>query len=64
MFCGDMSCYFRDDYYHGTVPEIAEELFKVLNSLILKAPQVRALFYADIANLKIRQISQKVISLL
>ena len=42
MFCGDMSCYFRDDYYHGTVPEIAEELFKVLSSLVLKAPQSKS----------------------
>jgi hypothetical protein len=39
MFYGDMSCYFRDDYYHGTIPEVARELFKVLNSLVLKAPQ-------------------------
>lgn len=42
MFCGDMPCYFRDDYYHGTVPEIAEELFKVLSSLVLKAPQSKS----------------------
>ena len=42
MFYGDMSCYFRDDYYHGTIPEIAEELFKVLNSLVLKAPQSKS----------------------
>ena len=39
MFYGDMSRIFRDDYYHGTVPEVAEELFKVLNSVVLKAPQ-------------------------
>lgn len=42
MFYGDMPCYFRDDYYHGAVPEIAEELFKVLNSLVLKAPQSKS----------------------
>lgn len=39
MFYGDMSHIFRDDYYRGTVPEVAEELFKVLNSVVSKAPQ-------------------------
>lgn len=39
MFYGNMSCFFRDDYYHPSIPEIAEELFKVLNSVVLKAPQ-------------------------
>ena len=39
MFYGDMSCYFRDDYYHEKIPEVAGELFRVLNSLVLKAPQ-------------------------
>lgn len=39
MFYGDVSRFFRDDYYYGNVPEVAEELFKVLNSVVLKAPQ-------------------------
>ena len=42
MFYGDVSCFFRDDYYHPSVPEIAEELFKVLNSVVLKAPQSKS----------------------
>ena len=39
MFYGDMSHIFRDDYYQNDVPEIAQELFKVLNSVVSKAPQ-------------------------
>lgn len=38
MFYGDMSKIFRDDSYNGNIPEVAKELFKVLNSVVLKAP--------------------------
>ena len=38
MFIMHHSRYFRDDYYGDTVPEIAKNMFDVLNTLIAKAP--------------------------
>ena len=37
-FYGNISGAFRDDYYNGKIPAIAQEMQHVLDSLILKAP--------------------------
>ena len=38
MFSMHYSRYFRDDYYGEVIPEIATNMFEVLNSLVSKAP--------------------------
>ena len=39
MFIMHHSRYFRDDYYEAKIPEIALNMFEVLNSAISKAPK-------------------------
>lgn len=39
MFIMHHSMYFRDDYYGDKIPEIAKNMFEVLDSLVAKAPQ-------------------------
>lgn len=39
-FYGNISGAFRDDYYNGKIPAIAQEMQHVLDSLILKAAQL------------------------
>lgn len=39
LFYGKYSAQFRDDYYYRGTPELAQDLMKVLDSLISKAPQ-------------------------
>ena len=38
MFIMHHSQYFRDDYYGDVIPEIAKNMFEVLDSLVSKAP--------------------------
>ena len=38
LFIMHHSQYFRDDYYGYVIPEIAKNMFEVLNSLVSKAP--------------------------
>ena len=39
MFIMHHSRYFRDDYYGNEIPEIAKNMFEVLDSLVSKAPK-------------------------
>lgn len=61
-FYADMSMYFRDDYYQGEVPEVAQEMQNVLESIIQKAPQYegsilhRKIKYPDPEDLKVGDI--------
>lgn len=40
-FVGNISYAFRDDNYHGEVPEIVREMQIVLNSVIIKSPKFK-----------------------
>lgn len=61
-FYADMSMCFRDDYYQGEVPIVAQEMQNVLESIIQKAPQYegsvlhRRISYPDPDNLKVGDI--------
>ena len=39
LFIMHHSQYFRDDYYGDAIPEIAKNMFEVLDSLVSKAPE-------------------------
>jgi len=48
MFIMHHSRYFRDDYYEGEVPEIAKNMFYVLDGVVAKAPESDAnILYRD-----------------
>lgn len=41
LFIMHHSKYFRDDYYDGNIPEIAKNMFEVLDNVVSKAPVIR-----------------------
>lgn len=39
MYYAQHSAQFRDDYYHGVIPEVVKQMFIGINNVVAKAPQ-------------------------
>lgn len=39
MYYDQHSAKFRDDYYHGIIPEVVQQMFIGINNVVAKAPQ-------------------------
>lgn len=39
MYYAEHSAKFRDDYYHGEIPEVVRQMFIGINNVVSKAPQ-------------------------
>lgn len=39
MYYAQHSAKFRDDYYHGAIPEVVRQMFMGINNVVAKAPQ-------------------------
>lgn len=38
MYYAQHSAKFRDDYYHGKIPEVVKQMFIGINNVVAKAP--------------------------